>query len=164
MSKQQTSSREAAPEAVLALEYAVFLEGMAARALEDLQRYGIEDWDQVYALYTEMHDDPGTLPVRRLGWDLLDAFRPLFEALRPEAELDEETAHLLRSPANAARLLRALLRSRLRNGPVDLVQREVDGRTLSVLAEAAQRLDVPVEQAEAGDGLDLDEQEGWAGG
>ena len=92
----------------------------------------------------EEHGD--SFLARRLGWDLAEAFRPFFDALHPEAELDPETAWLLSSSQNAVRLLRGLLRSRgaeiarARVAPLS----EIDHRTLNAKEEAVRRLDESV--------------------
>ena len=72
---------------------------MATDTYSNLRENLARIWDQV-------EDTREEVIVRRRGHEDL--------ALRPARELRslEETAHLLRSPANALRLLRALQRSR----------------------------------------------------
>jgi hypothetical protein len=96
------------------VDYAVFLEGAAARALEALEEAGVQDWGDLYSLRDHLAaDEPPSRPlVRRIGWDLSEALRPIVVAMLPDGDLDEATARLIRSPKNTARLLRALLRSR----------------------------------------------------
>ena len=66
--------------------------------------------DHLAELWDRAEDDREPIVIQRRGHEDM--------ALLPAAELRSlnETAHLLRSPANAERLLRALLRSRSNGG------------------------------------------------
>lgn len=85
--------------------------------------------DNLAELWDKAEDDREPVIIQRRGHEDM--------ALIPAAELRSlrETAHLLRSPANAERLLRALSRSRAKGGT-----------KYSTINELAESLDLNIEE------------------